>query len=161
MDISASNGYIASPWRSALCRCSDIPTKLQFCKVSFCEVPSGTYCNFSILAFFLLSFLAFFPSELRLGGSFPILILIFLGHSHFALLRFFPRIQVYHFFFIWGRNFNLRYVFDVPVASTSGLLVSGSFDLFSCSSINCAILLVMKSFNSCLFVLKLLLLPSF
>jgi hypothetical protein len=57
----ASNGHIASPWRSASLRCSAIPARFKFCKPSFCEVFSGTSCNFSNFSFFLLSFLAFFP----------------------------------------------------------------------------------------------------
>jgi hypothetical protein len=36
-------------------------TKSEFCKFFFCEVPSGTFCNFSILSLFLLKFLSFLP----------------------------------------------------------------------------------------------------
>ena len=56
-----SNGYIASPWRSAMWRCYDISTKFLFCKFSLYEVPYGPFCNFSIFSIFLLSFLSFFP----------------------------------------------------------------------------------------------------
>jgi hypothetical protein len=57
----ASNGHIASSWRSDILRCSVISTRFKFYKPSFCEVFSGTSCCFSNFAFFLLSFLAFFP----------------------------------------------------------------------------------------------------
>jgi hypothetical protein len=57
----ASNGHIASPWRSVILCCSAIPMRFKFHKPSFCEVLYGTSCNFSNFAFFLLSFLAFFP----------------------------------------------------------------------------------------------------
>jgi hypothetical protein len=57
----SSNGYIASSWRSTLCHCSDISTKLQFCNSSCCEVSSRTSCNLTVLALFFLNFLAFFP----------------------------------------------------------------------------------------------------
>jgi hypothetical protein len=57
----ASNGHIASSWRSAILRCSAIPARFKFCKPAFCEVFSGTSCSLSNFSFFLLSFLAFFP----------------------------------------------------------------------------------------------------
>jgi hypothetical protein len=57
----ASNGHIASSWKSANLHCSDIPTKFQFFKPSFCKVLHGTSCNFSNFNFFFLSFLSFFP----------------------------------------------------------------------------------------------------
>jgi hypothetical protein len=57
----ASNGHIASSWKSVNLCCSDIPSKFHFCKPSFCKVFFGTSCNFSNFAFFFLSFLAFFP----------------------------------------------------------------------------------------------------
>ena len=59
--VYRSNGYISSPWRSAICRCSGIPAKLNSCDFSFYEVSYGIFCNFSILDIFVLSFLAFFP----------------------------------------------------------------------------------------------------
>ena len=65
------NGYIASPWRSAMWCCFDIRTKLQFCKFSLCKVPSGTFCNLLILSLFLLNFLAFFPVSFISVGIFP------------------------------------------------------------------------------------------
>jgi hypothetical protein len=57
----ASNGHIASLWQSPILCCSVIPPKFKFFKPASCEVFYGTSCSFSNFAFFLLSFLAFFP----------------------------------------------------------------------------------------------------
>jgi hypothetical protein len=56
-----SNSYIASSWKSTLCRCSDISSKLQVYNSSCCEVSSRTSCNLTVLALFFLNFLVFFP----------------------------------------------------------------------------------------------------
>jgi hypothetical protein len=68
---NAFNSYIASQWRSSMLCCSGIPAKFQSCKPSFCEVPYGTFCKFSIFSLFLLRFLAFFPIMFFLVFLFP------------------------------------------------------------------------------------------
>jgi hypothetical protein len=81
----ASNGHIASPWRSASLHCFAIPTRFKLCKPAFCEVIFGTSYTFSIFAFFLLSFLDFFPVMYIFGFLFPLLFLSFhsIVNSHY------------------------------------------------------------------------------
>jgi hypothetical protein len=129
-------------------RCSDIPTKFQFCKFSFYEVPSGTFCNFSL---FLLSFLAFFPVIFVSVFLFPFLFLpsfnIVTSHCQDSFIGF------------KGNTSSLSGVGTpllcesccVLLTLTSKFLVLNSFNLFSYYSIKCVILLVMKYFSSCFF----------
>jgi hypothetical protein len=98
-----SNGYIASPWKNSMWRCSVIPTKFKFWNPSFCEVPSGTFCNFLNFPLFLLSFISFHVGDMHLIIPLSILISVFFWHSNYALLRFFHRIQGKYFYSLWGR----------------------------------------------------------
>jgi hypothetical protein len=142
------NDYIAFPWRSSMCCCSDIPTKLQFCKFSFCEVPSGTFCNFSVLALFLLSFLAFFPVRFLSVGLFPFRFLSSFGIGTSLYWDSFLRFE--------GDPSSLSGIgtsifcgsSSVLATSTSRSLVLNSFNLFFYSSIKCVILLVVLAFGS-------------
>jgi len=74
-----SNGHISPPWGSANLHYFAIPAKFKLCKPSFCEFLSGNSCNFPSFAFFLLSFLAFFPVICISGFLFPFLFLSPLG----------------------------------------------------------------------------------
>jgi hypothetical protein len=152
--IMFPNDYIASPWQSAMCRCSDISTKLQFFKFFFCEVPYRTFCNLSILSLFLLIFLAFFPVSFVSVCLFPFRFLYSLNIVSSCCCNSFLgfRGSISSLFGI--SNSVLCWYSNVIATSKSRSLVLNSFDLFSCSSIKCAIHLVMKSFNSCFFCSK-------
>jgi hypothetical protein len=71
----ASNGHIASPWKSSSLCFFAIPVRFKFYKPSFYEVLSGTSCNFSIFTFFLLSFISFFSVICVSRFLFPFLFL--------------------------------------------------------------------------------------
>jgi hypothetical protein len=152
----ASNGNISSSWRSSNIRFSNIPVKFQFCKPSFCEVLSGTSCNFSNFSFFLLSFLAFFPIIYVSGFLFPFMFLSLLGMVTSHCGGFFKGFEgntyslsrVGALFSCMEKCFKSSCVISTSTAWSLALI---SFELSSCSHIKCAILLAMKSLSSFFF----------
>ena len=148
------NNYIDSPWRSAMCHCSNIPAKLPIYRFSVYEVPSGTFCNFSNFALFLLSFLAFFPVIFVSVFFFP---LWFLSPLGIVTSRYWDSFLGFkgNTSSLSGVGVSVFYESSCVLPTlTSKFQVLNIFDLFSCSSIKCVILLVMKSFNSCFFCSK-------
>lgn len=155
-----SNDHIASPWKSANLGCSTIPTRFKFCKSSFCEVLSGTSCNFSSFSFFLLSFLSFFPVIYISGFLFPFLLSSSLSIVTSHCWGYFTRFEGNTFSFTDSRVGTLLFYIDkffnpscILSTSTTRSLALSCFDLSSCSSIKSTILLATKSLNSFFFVL--------
>ena len=137
-----------------MCHCADIPTKLQFCKFSFCEVPSGSFCNFSIWALFLLSFLAFFRVRFIWVSLFPFW---FLSSFDIVTSRYWDSFLGFkgNTYFLSGIGISVFFGSSSVLATLiSMLLLLNICDLFSCYSIKCVILLVIKSFNSFFFFSK-------
>jgi hypothetical protein len=95
----ASNSHIASPSRSSLLCYSAIPARFNFYKPSSCEVFTGTSCNLSNFAFFLLSFLSFFPVIRVSGFLFPLLFCCNLGLHPLPLFSF--SLCLHQIFLFW------------------------------------------------------------
>jgi len=154
----ASNGHISSLWWSASRWCFDIPTRFKFYKPSLWKVLFVTSCIFSIFAFFLLNYLAFFPMIHVSGFLFPFLFLSFLIIVTLRCWGSFTRFEDNTSSLTIYRVGALLSCMDrffkpscVLSTSTARSLALSCFDLSSCSLIKCVIFLAMKYLNSLFF----------